>query len=174
MNLADDAEHRQRMRSLLDFTATSFATAFPSPFGASIYDLTSGDLVAQAYDTVIEKCDPTNHAEMNAIRKATRKIQRLSLAAHVLYSTCEPCPMCMSACIWAELDVVVFGASTLEDADSYWPQASDISPEELLAHMRRAPKCKVRSHVERSSCQALFQQCDEILRRRKLELPPHR
>ena len=59
-------------------------------------------------------------------------------------------------------------------ADSYWPQASDISPEELLSHMRRAPKCKVRSHVERSSCQALFQQCDEVLQRRKLELPPHR
>jgi tRNA(adenine34) deaminase len=174
MDLPNDALHRQRMRSLLEFTVSSFETKHPSPFGSAIYSLSSGDLVAQAYDTVIEKCDPTNHAEMNAIREATSKLQRLSLAEHVLYSTCEPCPMCMSACIWAELDIVVFGASTMEDANSYWPQASDISPEELVSHMRRKPECKVLSHVERESCQALFRKCDEVLRSRSLELPPHR
>ena len=82
--------------------------------------------------------------------------------------------MCMSACIWAELDAVVFGASTMQDANRYWPQASDISPAELVSRMCRTPKCTVRQHVERSSCQALFRQCDEVLRERKLTLPPHR
>ncbi|MCA9234048.1 MAG: nucleoside deaminase [Planctomycetales bacterium] len=174
MNRADDATHRERMRTLVDFTATSLTTEFPSPFGSSIYDATSGELVAQAYDTVIAQCDPTDHAEMNAIRLATKKLRQLSLAGHILYSTCEPCPMCMSACIWAELDAVVFGASTMEDANRYWPQASDMTPVELASHMRRTPRCTVRQHVERSSCQELFRRCDEVLRERKLTLPPHR
>ncbi|QDU89522.1 Guanine deaminase [Pirellulimonas nuda] len=174
MNTPDDATHRERMAALLKFTSTSLATDYPSPFGASIYDLQSGEFVAQAYDTVIERCDPTDHAEMNAVRLATRKLRRLSLAGHILYSTCEPCPMCMSACIWAELDVVVFGASTLEDANRYWPQASDLTPEELAGRMRRSPKCVVVPHVERSGCQALFARCDQARRDRRLELPPHR
>jgi len=174
MNLADDPKHRERMRALVGFTASSFSTKFPSPFGSSIYDLKNGELVAQSYDTVIQQCDPTDHAEMNAIRQATNRLRQLSLAGHILYSTCEPCPMCMSACIWAELDAVVFGASTMEDANRYWPQASDISPDELVLHMRRAPKCSVLAHVERGSCQALFRQCDEVLQQRRLTLPPHR
>ena len=174
MSLSDDARHRERMKVLLEFTASSLSTQFPSPFGSSIYERNRGVLVAQAYDTVIEKCDPTNHAEMNAIRKATSKVCRLSLRGHILYSTCEPCPMCMSACIWAELDGVVFGASTMEDANSYWPQASDISPMELVSHMCRTPKCTVVPHVERRECQELFRRCDAVLRQRELKLPPHR
>lgn len=162
------------MTALLEFTASSLATAYPSPFGSSIYDLQSGGLIAQAYDTVIEKCDPTNHAEMNAIRAATQRLGRLSLQGYALYSTCEPCPMCMSACIWAELDAVVYGASTMEDANRYWPQASDLAPDQLVSHMRREPKCVVVPHVHRHGCQQLFQQCDETMRQRNLELPPHR
>ncbi|TWU29859.1 nucleoside deaminase [Bythopirellula polymerisocia] len=174
MTSSDDLQHRERMAALVEFTSTSLATEFPSPFGSSIYDLTSGRLVAQAYDTVIQYSDPTNHAEMNAIRLATTKLGRLSLQGHILYSTCEPCPMCMSACIWAEVNTVVFGASTLEDANHYWPQASDLSPTELVAHMCREPKCLILPHIERASCQELFRQCDETLQQRGLRLPPHR
>lgn len=168
------ATRAERMRALVEFTRTSLETEFPSPFGSSIYDLASGELVAQAYDTVIHECDPTNHAEMNAIRLATRKLGRLSLGGHILYSTCEPCPMCMSGAIWAEVDVVVFGASTMEDANAYWPQASDLSPEELVAHMCREAKCVVVPHVERALCQQLFRDASEVIEQRKLRLPPHR
>ena len=82
--------------------------------------------------------------------------------------------MCMSACIWAEVDTVVFGASTLEDADRYWPQASDISPQELVARMRIEPRCQLIPHVARSLCQDLFLRCDAVRRERGLILPPHR
>ncbi|QEG37738.1 nucleoside deaminase [Bythopirellula goksoeyrii] len=174
MTTSDDLQHRERMIALVEFTSTSLATEFPSPFGSSIYDLQSGQLVAQAYDTVIQHSDPTNHAEMNAIRLATTKLGQLSLHGQILYSTCEPCPMCMSACIWAELETVVFGASTMEDANHYWPQASDLSPAQLVTHMRREPKCQILPHVERSSCQELFRQCDEVLQQRSLRLPPNR
>ena len=174
MTFLNDVKHNERMRMLIEYTSSSLKTKFPSPFGSAIYDLQTGRLLFQAYDTVIQKSDPTNHAEINAIRKATQKLQRLSLSGCILYSTCEPCPMCMSACIWAELDAVVFGASTMEDANSYWPQASDISPQELVSHMRLEPKCVIVPQVERALCQELFKKCDEARKIQLLELPPHR
>ena len=174
MTFLNDVKHSERMRMLIEYTSSSLKTKFPSPFGSAIYDLQTGRLLFQAYDTVIQKSDPTNHAEINAIRKATQKLQRLSLSGCILYSTCEPCPMCMSACIWAELDAVVFGASTMEDANSYWPQASDISPQELVSHMRLEPKCVIVPQLERALCQELFKKCDEARKIQLLELPPHR
>ncbi|MEZ5583007.1 MAG: nucleoside deaminase [Candidatus Competibacteraceae bacterium] len=153
--MTTDSQHSERMKLLVDYTASSFESAFPSPFGAAIYDAQSGMLVSQAYDTVMQACDPTNHGEVNAIRQATQKLQRLSLRGCILYSTCEPCPMCMSACIWAELDTVVYGASTMGDANQYWPQASDVTPQELAARMRMEPKCALVSHVEHSLCRDL-------------------
>lgn len=174
MTLLNDVQHNERMKRLVVYTSSSLETRFPSPFGSAIYERKTGLLVSQAYDTVMREGDPTNHAEINAIRQAARKLQRLSLSGHVLYSTCEPCPMCMSACIWAELEAVVFGASTMEAANSYWPQASDLSPQELVAHMRREPKCVIIPHVERARCQELFKKCDEVRKAQRLELPPHR
>ena len=174
MNLIKDVQHNDRMKRLVEYTSTSLETEFPSPFGAAIYNIQDENLLSQAYDTVMEKCDPTNHGEINAIRKATQKLQSLSLKDCILYSTCEPCPMCMSACIWAELSAVVFGASTMEDANIYWPQASDLTPAELISHMCREPKCILIPNVERKLCQELFRKCDETRRNQHLELPPHR
>ncbi len=166
--------HSERLKELVKFTATSLQTGFPSPFGSSIYDEQTGVLVAQAYDTVMQICDPTAHAEMNAIRLAAQKLQWLSLRGCTLYSTCEPCPMCTSASIWAEIDTVVYGASTLEDAHLYWPQASDVSPQDLVSRMRFEPTMRLVPHVERPLCQALFRQCDEARKAGGLDLPPNR
>jgi tRNA(Arg) A34 adenosine deaminase TadA len=172
--MTTNERHRERMRALVRFTAASFATGYPSPFGSAVYDERDGTLVAQACDAVMADCDPTSHAEVNAVRLATARLRRLSLRGCTLYSTCEPCPMCMSACIWAELDTVVFGASTMEDADGYWPQASDMPPQALVARMRRGSRCTLVPHVERDLCRELFRQCDDVRRRRDLGLPPHR
>ena len=174
MDATGNGQHHKRMKALAAFSASTFDTEFPSPFGSAIYDERTGVLVAQAYDTVMKMCDPTNHAEINAIRDAAREFQRLSLRGCTLYSTCEPCPMCISACIWAEIDTVVFGASTLEDANLYWPQASDLPPQELVAHMLLEPRCRLIPHVGRSLCRNLFTRCDEVRKERGLQLPPHR
>lgn len=169
-----DATHASRMRELVTFTEESFATVHPSPFGAAVYDVATGRLVSRAYDTVMRECDPTNHGEVNAIRLATRSLGRLSLRGCVLYSTCEPCPMCMSASIWAEVDAVVYGASTMEDADRYWPQPSDVTPVELADRIRGERECLVVPHVERELCRNLFDRCNAVRAERKLQLPPHR
>ena len=167
-------QHHERMKALIEFTASSFETDFPSPYGAAVYDEEGGVMVTQTYDTVMKMFDPSAHGEMNAMREACRDLQRLSLRGCTLYSTCEPCPMCMQACIWAEVDTVVFGASKMEDTQVYWAQITDMAPEELIDRVLVEPTCQLIAHVERSSCRDLFIQCNELRKERALELPPQR
>ncbi len=147
--------HSKRMRDLIEYTSTSLMTPYPSPFGASIYN-SEGELIAQAYDTVIKNGDPTCHGEVNAIRKAVKKIGNRSLKGCALYSTCEPCPMCMATSIWAEIDVVVFGATAKEDANLYWKQPLDVTAKELASRMLCKQKCIVIPQIERALSQKLF------------------
>jgi tRNA(Arg) A34 adenosine deaminase TadA len=84
-----------------------------SPFGAVIVG--GGRLVAAAHNTVWKDTDPTAHAEVNAIRQAARELKRIELSGCEMFTTCEPCPMCLSAIHWSKLDRVVF-AATIEDA----------------------------------------------------------
>jgi guanine deaminase len=78
------------------------------PFGALI--VRDGQLVAEGQNRVTRDLDPTAHAEVVAIRAACRAIGDFSLAGTVLYTSCEPCPLCLSAALWARVDRVVFAA----------------------------------------------------------------
>ena len=84
-----------------------------TPFGTVIVH--GGEIVAAAHNTVWRDGDPTAHAEINAIRLAAKRLGRIKLHGCTLYSTCEPCPMCLSASHWSRIDRVVFGA-TIADA----------------------------------------------------------
>ncbi len=64
-------------------------------------------VLLRALNAVEQECDPSAHAEVRAIRLATKRLKKLSLAGYTLYTTCEPCPMCMSTALWAGLDRVV-------------------------------------------------------------------
>lgn len=78
-----------------------------TPFGAA---LAMGDEVfATAANQTRQKNDPTAHAEMEVIRKLSDQIRKKDLSGFTLYTTCEPCPMCMSAAIWAKIPNVVYG-----------------------------------------------------------------
>ena len=79
------------------------------PFGAVI--VRGNQLIAVAHNRVLEKHDATCHAEINAIRIASRKLKRFDLSDCVIYSTNEPCPMCFSAIHWARISKVIFGTS---------------------------------------------------------------
>lgn len=85
-----------------------------SPFGCAI---AIGDqVISNEHNTVVLTTDITAHAEVNAIRSANRAIQNIFLEGAVVATTCEPCPMCMSALHWARVDTVYYGA-TIADAD---------------------------------------------------------
>jgi tRNA(adenine34) deaminase len=74
------------------------------------------EIVSRAHDTAVTARDPSLHAEVNAIRQAVLDRGEPDLCGGVLFSTCEPCPMCASLAVWANLTTIVFGASTEETA----------------------------------------------------------
>jgi tRNA(Arg) A34 adenosine deaminase TadA len=140
------------MAALVAFTARSMTTESPRPFGAAILHTQSGRLLLRALNAVKQQCDPSAHAEVRAIRLATRRLKQLSLAGYTLYTTCEPCPMCMSTALWAGLDRVVFGA-TIADANRHCNQIQ--IPATEVAE-RSDMRCIVDGPVLREECYALF------------------
>ena len=78
------------------------------PFGAVI--VRDGELIAEGQNRVTASLDPTAHAEVTAIRAACQAVGDFSLAGMTLYTSCEPCPLCLAASLWARLDRVVFAA----------------------------------------------------------------
>jgi len=78
------------------------------PFGAVI--VKDDKIIAKAGNTVTPANDPTAHAEINAIRRAAQYLSNFDLSGCVIYSSCEPCPMCLGAIYWARLDGIYFAA----------------------------------------------------------------
>jgi tRNA(Arg) A34 adenosine deaminase TadA len=84
------------------------------PFAAVI--VRNGVIVGEGVNTVTSSLDPTAHGEVNAIRAAAKALGTFTLAGCELYTSCEPCPMCLAASHWARLDAVYFGASAADAA----------------------------------------------------------
>lgn len=78
------------------------------PFGAVI--VRDGEVIATGQNRVTRDLDPTAHAEVMAIRAACAELGDHSLAGCVLFTSCEPCPLCVAACLWARLERVVYAA----------------------------------------------------------------
>lgn len=88
---------------------------FGGPFGAVIVD-SNNNIIAVASNTVLKDNDPTAHAEINAIKKACKKLNTHDLTGYKIYATGYPCPMCLSAIIWANIKEVYYGTD-LKDAE---------------------------------------------------------
>jgi tRNA(Arg) A34 adenosine deaminase TadA len=84
------------------------------PFGALI--VRNGQVVGEGVNTVTATNDPTAHGEVNAIRAASKALGTFTLAGCQLYTSCEPCPMCLAATHWARIDAVYYGASAADAA----------------------------------------------------------
>lgn len=84
------------------------------PFGAVITDK-NGNIIAKGNNQVLKNNDPTAHAEVVAIRNACKKLNTYDLSNYILYTSCEPCPMCLSAIIWSNIKEIYY-ACTKNDA----------------------------------------------------------
>jgi guanine deaminase len=121
------------------------------PFGAVI--VCRGEVIAAAHNEVLKSCDPTAHAEVLAIRRASHKLGRFDLSDCELYSTCEPCPMCFAAIHWAKMTTLYFGC-TREDAAAIGFDDAYI----YSVLQGRATHLQVHSQVvEPSACLHLFE-----------------
>ncbi len=99
-----------------------------TPFGACI--VKDGEVISCEHNKVFAALDITAHAEILAIRKACLKLKKIDLSGAVIYSTCEPCPMCFSACHWAKISLIIYGAS-IADAQKSGFNELNISNEQL-------------------------------------------
>jgi guanine deaminase len=124
-----------------------------SPFGAAIFR--DSQLLAAAHNTVWQTCDPTAHAEVNAIRLAARQLGVIALRGCTMYTTCEPCPMCLAAIHWAKLDRVVFGATIADAATAGFSELR--LPASELAQRGGSP-VTVAGPVCQAECADLFRQ----------------
>ncbi len=92
------------------------------PFGAVI--VKDGEIVAGSANSVTVDNDPTAHAEVNTIRQACRKLNTFDLSDCVIYTSCEPCPMCLGAIYWARIKCIYYGntkndAAAIDFADDF-------------------------------------------------------
>ena len=103
------------------------------PFGAVIAK--GNEIIAEASNSVTIDNDPTAHAEVNCIRQATRRLGTFDLSGCDIYTSCEPCPMCLSAIYWAGISKIYYG-NTKQDAkmidfdDSFIYDELDLKPEQ--------------------------------------------
>ena len=103
---------KERMRRAIALSIDSVKNG-GGPFGAVI--ARDGEVIAEGSNSVTIDNDPTAHAEVNTIRKACKKLGTFDLTGCVIYTSCEPCPMCLGAIYWAHLDKIYF-ANNREDA----------------------------------------------------------
>lgn len=109
----DPANDERFLREAIALSLENMQAGEGGPFGAVV--VKDGRVVGRGWNRVTSANDPTAHAEIVAIRDACRTLETFSLPGCVLYSSCEPCPMCLSAIYWARLDRLVY-AATREDA----------------------------------------------------------
>ena len=117
------------------------------PFGAVV--VMAGKVVAEGWNQVTSTNDPTAHAEVVAIRRACTALNRFDLRGATLYSSCEPCPMCLSSALWARVDRIVY-ANTREDAaaigfdDAPFYEEMKRAPDITMARMDNHPSAEAR------------------------------
>ena len=101
------------MRIAIKLSELNVSKALGGPFGAVI--VKNGKLIAKSANKVTTEIDPTAHAEISAIRKAAKKLKTFDLSDCVIYTSCEPCPMCLGAIYWSRISKIYY-ANTKHDA----------------------------------------------------------
>ncbi len=138
------------MQAAIDEAAEGIAHGSGGPFGAVV--VRDGKIVGRGHNRVLEDNDPTCHGEIAAIRDACAALHTYDLSGCELYTTGEPCPMCLYACLWARLDRVYYGCTVednsrigFRDAEMYGSEDRRGLPEGFLVPL------------DREACLALFE-----------------
>jgi len=139
MRATDSTEaDRNFLRRALQLAAENSAEGVENPeggpFGAVI--ARDGEILAEGKNRVLAQCDPTAHAEIEAIRAACQKTRHFHLPGATLYASSEPCPLCLAAAYWAQIPRIVYANSRL-DAESIGFADADIYRELALPEQER-------------------------------------
>ena len=138
------------MRRAIKLAEDSFA-AGGSAIAAIV--IRHDEIISEGLTTIVQEKDATCHAEINAIRAASKKLDSLYLEDCYLYTTYEPCPMCTSAAIWAKMKGIVFGANR-DDQTPQLPWRVYIPSAEVIKN--GTPLLELRSDFLRDECKQLL------------------
>lgn len=108
-----EIQHEKFMRMAIDLSLKNVEVNHGTPFGAVV--VLAGKIIAKSANKVHASNDPTAHAEVAAIRLACKKLKTFDLKGAVIYTSCEPCPMCLAAIYWSNITTVYY-ANTKKDA----------------------------------------------------------
>ena len=111
--MEDNKQHETFMRMAIALSVQNVSEHIGGPFGAVI--VKDGKVVAQSANKVTSTNDPTAHAEVSAIRLACTALNTFDLSGCVVYTSCEPCPMCLGAIYWSRIETIYY-ANTKADA----------------------------------------------------------
>ena len=138
------------MQTAIDEAFSGMSSNEGGPFGAIL--VCRGMVIARAHNQVIATNDPTAHAEIQVIRKASAKLARFDLSDCEMYSTCQPCPMCLSAIYWARIPKLYYGC-TEDDAIEI-----GFADKEIHERIKNSTKKKriAPIQIERKACLELF------------------
>ncbi|MCH2549714.1 MAG: nucleoside deaminase [Alphaproteobacteria bacterium] len=103
------------MKRAIEIAEKNITDSLGGPFGAVI--VKKGIIIGEGSNTVTSTNDPTAHAEINAIRQACQNSQSFNLSNSIIYTNCEPCPMCLSAIYWARIEKIFFANSKTDAAE---------------------------------------------------------
>lgn len=130
-------DHEKFMRMAIELSENSVTQGQGGPFGAVI--VKNGELVAGSANMVVPNNDPTAHAEVSAIRLACQKLGTFDLSGCEIYTSCEPCPMCLGAIYWARLDKIYYANTKVDAADIGFDDKFIYDELELAMAERRLP-----------------------------------
>lgn len=105
--MTQPADPRTFMRRAIELSRVHMEAGEGGPFGAIVVQ--DGRVLGEGWNRVTSTCDPTAHAEVVAIREACKRLGTFSLRGCEIYTSCEPCPMCLAAIYWARLDRIWYG-----------------------------------------------------------------
>lgn len=143
------------MEKALEQTLKGLNNKEGGPFGCVI--VKDNEIIATSNNTVLKDNDPTAHAEVNAIREACKKLNTYDLSGCILYTTCEPCPMCLSAIIWSNIKKVYYGC-TKEDAANI-----GFRDDLIYKHLNNELKLLDLKNVNREECLKLFNEYQDTI-----------
>ncbi|WP_374467478.1 nucleoside deaminase [Ferrovibrio sp.] len=147
-------DHAAFMRRAIDLSREHMNAGHGGPFGAVV--VLDGAIVGEGWNRVTSTNDPTAHAEVTAIREACAQLGRFDLKGAVLYTSCEPCPMCLAATYWARIDTVYY-ANEQADAAAINFDDAFLYRQLALPRERRTMKCE---QILRDEALAVFREWD--------------
>jgi len=113
--MENNKQHEEFMRKAIALSVQNVTESIGGPFGAVI--VKDGILIAGSANKVTSTNDPTAHAEVSAIRLACKELNTFDLSGCIIYTSCEPCPMCLGAIYWARIETIYY-ANTKVDAEN--------------------------------------------------------